>query len=48
MRDLCDDCRAKPGWHKLTCPRAQRTMAAMVRRLRSTERAAKPVEVVEA
>jgi hypothetical protein len=37
--DLCGDCRAKPGWHKLWCPRAQRVMTAMARRLAASERA---------
>jgi len=40
-RANCDDCGAKPGWHQLHCPRAIRTMAAMSRRLRGDERAAR-------
>lgn len=36
--DLCGDCRAKPGWHKLWCPRAKRVMGAMARRLADNER----------
>jgi hypothetical protein len=35
--DLCSDCHCKPGWHQLWCPRAQRVMTAMVRRLRADE-----------
>jgi len=38
--DLCSDCRAKPGWHKLWCPRAIRSMRAMVANLRSAEKEA--------
>ncbi len=35
--DLCDDCHAHPGWHKLWCPRVLRSMAAVARRLKETE-----------
>lgn len=32
--DACGDCHCRrPGWHKLWCPRALRSMQAMARRL---------------
>jgi hypothetical protein len=36
--DLCSDCKCKPGWHQLWCPRAHRAMTAIARRLREAEK----------
>lgn len=39
--DLCEDCHAHKGWHKLWCPRARRSLRATQDRLARAERGAK-------
>lgn len=36
-KEACPECHARPGFHKQACPRLQRSMVAVSRRLKETE-----------